>query len=103
MNCICAHPRGNHPSDGKCQYQKQVYGSGYFCDCGSYRSLPEPVKVPPLGIYPRSFWVEDRLRELMDTMARYAGAQWPVPQEWLDEYVDHVTYLNRVYNKGTKI
>lgn len=60
---------------------------------------PELVKVSPLGVYPRTFWVEDRLRVLMDAFARYGAADWPVPPEWLEEYVVHVKYLNEQYNK----
>lgn len=39
--CICGHDRSRHkrgfPALAKCEYQKQVQGSGFFCDCGEYR------------------------------------------------------------------
>ena len=49
-----------------------------------------PVSVcaekPPLGLKPRKFVDEDRLREVQGAMVRYYDANKPMPLEWITEY-----------------
>jgi hypothetical protein len=56
------------------------------------------VNMPPLGIKPKVLWVEERLKDLDNAIVRYVGMNYDVPQEWIRERVEHVQYLNGVYN-----
>lgn len=42
--CICGHRREAHGRySTACEYRMQIQGSGYFCDCGSYRGAAEDI------------------------------------------------------------
>lgn len=43
------------------------------------------VAAVPLGIMPRSIWMEKRLQSLNEAICRYLVADEPVPVEWLSE------------------
>jgi hypothetical protein len=40
------------------------------------------VKKPPIGLYPRLFWIEDRIREIQEAVSRYAQLRKRPPDEW---------------------
>ena len=44
------------------------------------------VDKPPLGLIPR--WVAEATRhtEVHAALSRYLAANYPLPQEWVDEY-----------------
>ena len=44
------------------------------------------VEKTPLGLKPRSIWVEQRKSEVMGAIARYIQADLPVPVEWIQEW-----------------
>lgn len=45
---------------------------------------------PPLGIMPKSIWIELRVEALQQAIYRYTNAGLPVPPEWIEEYNQHV-------------
>ena len=72
---------------------KGVLGEiGPKCDCGT----PVRSKVPPLGLIPKFIWEEQRLSELKGALARYLNANYPLPQEFVDEFNELVGKLPEV-------
>jgi len=41
---------------------------------------------PPLGLKPRKFVIEERLKEIEEAISRYLKAVKQIPIEWLNEY-----------------
>lgn len=52
------------------------------------------AEKPPLGLKPRKFVDEDRLREVQGAMVRYYDANKPMPLEWITEYNELVERLH---------
>jgi predicted amino acid dehydrogenase len=52
------------------------------------------AEKPPLGLKPRKFVDEDRLREVQGAMDRYYYANKPMPLEWITEYNELVERLH---------
>jgi hypothetical protein len=52
------------------------------------------AEKPPLGLKPRKFVDEDRLREVQGAMDRYYYANKPMPLEWITEYNQLVERLH---------
>jgi hypothetical protein len=50
---------------------------------------------PPIGLSPRQFHSNDRLQEVCGAITRYYEAGLPIELEWIEEYNDLVTYLNK--------
>ncbi len=44
------------------------------------------IKKPPLGLYPRIFYVEDRIRDIQATFKRYKKAKRVPLEEWVEEF-----------------
>lgn len=42
----------------------------------------------PIGILPHFIWVEERLKDIREAIKRYVVADEPIPEEWINEYVD---------------
>ena len=44
--------------------------------------------APPLGLAPK--WIRnlERAHEILEAMQRYVEARKPIPQAWLDEFVE---------------
>lgn len=40
---------------------------------------------PPLGIMPKRFWKEDRLKEINRAISDRIGTAWNIPLEWVVE------------------
>lgn len=53
-----------------------------------------PIK-PPLGILPKKFHDEKRFKDLHDAVLRYFDARIPVPSEWIEEYNELLSKLNK--------
>lgn len=47
----------------------------------------------PVGVTPRFLWVEHRLDELTRAIQRYVDAGILPQQEWLDERLEHIKWL----------
>lgn len=43
-------------------------------------------RKPPLGIKPRRLHEKQRLAALVEAIKRYAEADFPIPDEWWEEY-----------------
>lgn len=56
--------------------------------------IPAPRPLPPLGIKPRKFWLEERQVELLNAMARRVGSGFPILEEWLMELLEISLELN---------
>lgn len=71
-------------------------------ECGWPRDNPAHVYgctgEIPLGVMPRVFWVERRVKEIDAAIVRYVAAGYNVPGDWLTEREDHIEYLRRVYD-----
>lgn len=52
-------------------------------------------KKPPIGIMPRRFHREARRQAILDACREYCAAGKQIPAEWLDEFVDLCTELER--------
>lgn len=53
-------------------------------------------KKPPLGIKPRKFVVEDRVREICAGIDRFVNGDVVPPMEWVHELKELIGYLHRV-------
>lgn len=53
----------------------------------------ERAKKPPLGPIPRFINEERRINELKRALGRYFNANYPIPQEFIDEYNELVNRL----------
>lgn len=53
-------------------------------------SLEQPKQKPPLGLKPQKIWVEERIKEILEAMARYNEAGKAIPREWLEELGEHI-------------
>lgn len=40
---------------------------------------------PPLGIVPERIFLEQRVIDITEAMARYANARKPIPDKWIEE------------------
>lgn len=47
-----------------------------------------PIEKPPLGIKPKIFWEEERRRDLIEAILRYAKARHAIPHQWIKELID---------------
>ena len=47
---------------------------------------------PPLGLTPRSIWVEGRVKEIAFAIVRYieAGKLTKIPADWVNELSEHI-------------
>ena len=43
------------------------------------------LKKPPLGVMPKIFWVEQRIKDIGDAINRFRKAGKPVPRAFFDE------------------
>lgn len=41
---------------------------------------------PPLGLAPHKYWVQERLTNINNAIARYMETNTPIPAEWIEEY-----------------
>lgn len=70
------------------------------------KSVTVEIKIrtakPPLGVKPR--WLHDyeRMADLAEAMHRYEKAGYPVPPEWLEEFVELTRRMVERYNNGQK-
>ena len=55
--------------------------------------MAQPL-APPLGIKPRTYWVEERIDAIREAIVRYAVAGRMVPDEWVIELSEHIMWLN---------
>lgn len=55
---------------------------------------------PPLGIKPRMFVLENRLREIDGAMIRYIKASMSIPEEWLEERNEIILTLQGIRKDG---
>lgn len=62
--------------------------------------MPTPRQLPPLGIKPRKFWLEERQTELLNAIARRVGTGFPILEEWLMELLDISLELNDQINQA---
>jgi len=53
-------------------------------------------KKPPLGIQPRKFVTEDRVREICAGIDRFISEAAVPPMEWVHELKELIEYLHRV-------
>jgi hypothetical protein len=51
--------------------------------------------MPPLGLRPRFIVTEHRVAEIDEAIERYKEASKEVPEVWLEERRELVTWLNR--------
>ena len=51
------------------------------------------LKKPPLGIKPQFLVDEERITLLKEAIQRYMDANYPVPQEFIEEYNEKVGRL----------
>lgn len=49
---------------------------------------------PPLGIMPRPLWVESRIADIWDAIARYQKVCAPIPHAWMQELADLGSTVN---------
>ena len=65
-------------------------------DADVYIHLLHQNKIikPPLGLMPRWIVAEQRCDEIVQAMSRYKAVKKEVPHEWIEEYVDLITYLH---------
>lgn len=54
----------------------------YTVDGKMTKILPKP----PLGLAPHKYWVEERLNNINNAIARYMESNMPIPAEWIEEY-----------------
>lgn len=71
---------------------------GHQDDPGPKGESGTPVrsKVPPLGLMPKFIWEQQRLYELKGALARFLDANYPLPQEFVDEFNELVGKLPEV-------
>jgi hypothetical protein len=43
------------------------------------------MNKPPKGITPRTYWLENRVRDLNEAIKRRLGTEFPIPPEWMEE------------------
>jgi len=55
-----------------------------------------PAVKPPLGLMPKRRWIELRLVDVNEAIARYEAAKLPVPREWIGE-VDGLTRAMEIF------
>ena len=56
---------------------------------------------PPLGAIPRFIVEERRINDLKDAFVRFMDANYPIPQEFIDEYNELVNKLPIEGNEET--
>lgn len=49
----------------------------------------EQPQKPPLGVIPRRLFEEKRMKELLEASLRRVTDARPIPNEWIDELVEH--------------
>ena len=50
---------------------------------------------PPLGVMPKTLWVEDRVNDILEAMERYRRGKYIIPAEWAEELAEHLRTLER--------
>lgn len=63
----------------------------------------ESVTRPPLGIEPEYIWVEGRLARLESAIERYLYQGKQVPEQWYEEQVKHVKWLDSYRQKKEQL
>jgi hypothetical protein len=54
-----------------------------------------PRQKPPLGLTPRKFHSEERLRDVQGAIARYYDAELKIPIEWIEEYNELIEAIKK--------
>jgi hypothetical protein len=53
-------------------------------------------EAPPIGIAPLQLWqekvIQDRIRELLAAMRRYAESETLIPLVWIEELEQHLSF-----------
>lgn len=44
------------------------------------------IDKPPIGLIPKTIWLELRIKEIVEAMNRYIDVNKPVPTTWVEEY-----------------
>ena len=77
-------------------------GTTQAAPCSSHCYLDErgvylrPRKTaPPLGIVPRTFWIENRADDIMEAIERYRRGKYIIPVEWVEELAEHLKTLDQ--------
>jgi hypothetical protein len=56
-------------------------------------------KIPPLGVKPYFILREQRIIELKEAIQRFLDGNWPIPQEFIDEYNELTDQLEQENDK----
>ena len=49
--------------------------------------------IPPIGLYPKKLFLEDRLNDINSAILRYIEADYLIPSEWISERDYIITVL----------
>lgn len=49
--------------------------------------------IPPVGLYPKKLFLEDRLNDINSAILRYIEADYLIPSEWISERDYIITVL----------
>jgi len=59
---------------------------GDYTRCVECDSTWKPfAEKPPIGLRPEHIWIDARVDEIRQAIARYIETGRPIPHEWLDE------------------
>ena len=56
-------------------------------------------EVPPMGIMPRKYWIENRVQDILESIELYRRSKYIIPIEWVDELSDHLRTLRMDENQ----
>lgn len=58
------------------------------------------MNLPPLGLRPRLFALEDRYLEVRAAIVRYIDAEHPIPADWWEEYYELIAKIRQLRTEG---
>ena len=57
--------------------------------------------IPPIGLYPKKLFLEDRLNDINSAILRYIEADYLIPSEWISER-DYIITVSLIHSEGIK-